>query len=204
MRLIPREGKFFDLFADMAENLKNGARMSRDLFDDYRDVSSVVQKIKAIEHKGDDITHAVFIKLSQSFVTPFDREDIHLLASSMDDVLDLIHAAADRLVLYKITDPPSACTDLATIILRQSEELAEAIQLLEKSPAKLLEHCVEVNRLENEADSISRHAIAHLFESEQNPIRLIKIKEVLEVLESATDKAEDVANVLETVVLKSA
>ena len=118
-------------------------------------------------------------------------------------MLDYINAAADRLVTYKITKPPAAAVELAAIILRQSEELAKAVALIENGDA-LIEHCVEVNRLENEADGISRAAIGHLFETETDPIRLIKHKELLEVLEMATDKAEDVANVLETVVLKSA
>ncbi|PSH05481.1 MAG: DUF47 domain-containing protein [Acidobacteria bacterium] len=203
MRLIPRETKFYDLFADMANNLTNGARQLRDLLQNYQDVSAGVQKIKGIEHKGDDIAHAVFVKLNSSFITPFDREDIHTLASSLDDVLDYINAAADRLKTYKITKPPAAAVELATIILRQAEELSKAVALLEKGDA-LIEYCVEVNRLENEADAISRGAIGHLFETETDPIQLIKHKELLEVLEMATDKAEDVANVLETVVLKSA
>jgi predicted phosphate transport protein (TIGR00153 family) len=203
VRFLPRETKFFDLFADMARNLTTGARQLRDLLQDYTDVAAGVQKIKGTEHKGDDLTHAVFIKLNSSFITPFDREDIHSLASSLDDVLDFINAAADRLTTYKITKPPADAALLATIILRQAEELAKAVALLEKGDA-LLEHCVEVNRLENEADGISRAAIGRLFETETDPIQLIKHKELLEVLERATDKAEDVANVLETVVLKSA
>jgi hypothetical protein len=203
VRFVPRETKFFDLFADMAKNLTTGARQLHDLFQDYKDVSASVQKIKGTEHKGDDIAHAVFIKLNSSFITPFDREDIHTLASSLDDVLDYINAAADRLVTYKITKPPAAAVDLAAIILRQAEELSKAVALIEKGDA-LIEYCVEVNRLENEADGVSRAAIGHLFETETDPIRLIKHKELLEVLEMATDKAEDAANVLETVVLKSA
>lgn len=203
VRFVPRETKFFDLFADMAKNLTTGARQLHDLFQDYKDVSAGVQKIKGTEHKGDDIAHAVFIKLNSSFITPFDREDIHTLASSLDDVLDYINAAADRLITYKITKPPAAAVDLAAIILRQAEELSKAVALIEKGDA-LIEYCVEVNRLENEADGISRAAIGHLFETETDPIRLIKHKELLEVLEMATDKAEDAANVLETVVLKSA
>lgn len=203
VRFIPRETKFFDLFADMANNLTNGARLLRDLLQDYRDVSATVQKIKGIEHKGDDMAHAVFVKLNSSFITPFDREDIHTLASSLDDVLDYINAAADRLVTFKIKEPPAAAVELATIILRQAEELAKAVALIEKGDV-LIEYCVEVNRLENAADAISRAAIGLLFETETDPIQLIKHKELLEVLEMATDKAKDVANVLETVVLKSA
>jgi len=203
VRFIPRETKFFDLFADMATNLTNGARLLRDLLQDYKDVLSTVQKIKGIEHKGDDMAHAVFVKLNSSFITPFDREDIHTLASSLDDVLDYINAAADRLITYKIKEPPAAAVELATIILRQAEELSKAVALIEKGDA-LIEYCVEVNRLENAADGISRAAIGRLFETETDPIQLIKHKELLEVLEMATDKAEDAANVLETVVLKSA
>ena len=204
MRIIPQDGEFFALFSQMTDNLTHGAQVARELFADYRDVAATVHKIKGIEHKGDDLTHKVFVKLNQSFITPFDREDIHLLASSLDDVLDFINSAADRLVLYKVSQPPAACEELATVIFRQAEELAAAVRLLQKNQTRLLEHCVEVNRLENEADSISRRAIADLFENEKDPIHLIKIKEVLEVLEAATDKAEDAANVLETVVLKNA
>jgi predicted phosphate transport protein (TIGR00153 family) len=203
VRFIPRETKFLELFIDMANNLTNGARQLRDLLQDYTDVASSVQKIKGTEHKGDDIAHTVFVKLNSSFITPFDREDIHTLASSLDDVLDYINAAADRLTTYKITKPPAAAVELATIILRQAEELTRAVGLLENGDA-LIEHCVEVKRLENDADGVSRAAIGHLFETETDPIQLIKHKELLEVLEMATDKAEDAANVLETVVLKSA
>jgi uncharacterized protein len=202
-RFLPRQSRFFELFAEMAENLKVGARQLCDLLQDYSDVSSRVQKIKATEHKGDEITHALFIKLNSSFITPFDREDIHLLASSLDDVLDYINAAASRMITYKVTHPPAEAAQLAAIVLRQSEELANALTHLEKGDG-VLEYCVEINRLENEADMIARTAIGRLFETEMNPIQLIKHKELLEVLEIATDKAEDAADVLETVVLKSA
>lgn len=203
VRLIPHEEKFFDLFRELSGNIVEGGKLLRELLEHYDDVPATVQKIKAVEHKGDDLTHRIFIKLNSSFITPFDREDIHMLASSLDDVLDYINSAADRLATYKITNPPAAAADLAVVILRQAEELAKAVNLLEEG-SKLLEHCVEVNRLENEADGITRAAIASLFENEKDPIQLIKHKELLEVLEAATDKAEDAANVLETVVLKSA
>jgi hypothetical protein len=203
VRLVPREAKFFELFAEMAQTLTVGARQMRDLLQNFNDVPASVQKIKGTEHKGDDIAHKIFIKLNSTFITPFDREDIHTLASSLDDVLDCINAAADRLTTYKITQPPAAAVELATIILRQAEELSKAVSLLERGDG-LLEYCVEVNRLENEADGIARAAIGRLFETESDPIQLIKHKELLEVLELATDKAEDVANVLETVILKSA
>ena len=204
VRLVPRETKFFDMFAEMATNLTEGATTLRTLFQDYKNVPEAVQRIKDIEHKGDDMTHAVVIKLNQTFITPFDREDIHELASAIDDVLDYVNSAADRLLMYKVTSAPQAATKLADVIVRQSQELSKAVLLLEKNHQKVLDHCVEVNRLENEADAIARDAIGKLFQEERDPIQLIKIKELIEVLETATDKAEDAANVLETVILKSA
>ena len=149
------------------------------------------------------MTHDIIRMLNQTFITPFDREDIHRLSSSLDDVLDFVNGAAVRMTLYRVTVPPPAAIDLAALIVKQSEELSLAVSLLE-SNQKVLDHCVEVNRLENEADRVSRRAIAELFEHEKDPIQLIKIKELYEVLETATDKAEDAANVLEAVVLKSA
>jgi predicted phosphate transport protein (TIGR00153 family) len=161
-----------------------------------------VEQVQAVEHKGDRATHAIMTKLNQSFITPFDREDIHKLASSLDDVLDFTNAAAIRLEMYKINEPPPAAAELAGLIVLQTEELARGVSLLEENGA-VLAHCDEVNRLEDEADDVSRRAIALLFEKEKDPIRLIKLKELYEVLEVATDKAEDAANVLEAIVLKS-
>jgi predicted phosphate transport protein (TIGR00153 family) len=203
VRIIPRETKFFDLFEDMACNVTDGARVLRGILQTFDNVEAQVQKIKEIEHRGDDMTHAVITKLNQTFITPFDREDIHRLASSLDDVLDFVNAAGQRLVLYKIRSAPAAAAELAGLIVRQSEELTKAVSLLEKNK-HVLEHCVEINRLEDEADRVCREAIAYLFEHEKDPIALIKMKELYEVLEMATDKAEDAANVLEAVVLKSA
>jgi len=204
-RLIPRETKFFDMFADIASNVVEGAQVLSDLLHnyDYEQLPAALQKIKQIEHRGDDMTHRVLIKLNQTFITPFDREDIHLLASSLDDVLDFIYGASDRLLTYKITQPSASAKILAGIILKQTEELKKAVVLLNKDH-HLLEHCVEVNRLENEADQVSREAIGRLFDGDYDPITLIKLKELLEILEEASDKAEDVANVLEAVVLKNA
>ena len=204
-RFIPRETKFFDMFAEIAGNVVEGAQVLSDLLHnyDYEQVPAAVQKIKEIEHRGDDMTHRVLIKLNQTFITPFDREDIHLLASSLDDVLDFVFSASDRLLNYKITQPSPSAKILAGIILKQAEELKKAVVLLNKNH-HLLEHCVEVNRLENEADQVSREAIGRLFDGGYDPITLIKLKELLEILEEASDKAEDVANVLEGVVLKNA
>lgn len=203
-RLIPRETKFFAMFTEIAGNVVEGAQVLSDLLHnyDYQQLPAAVQKIKDIEHRGDDMTHRVLIKLNQTFITPFDREDIHLLASSLDDVLDFVFSASDRLLTYKITQPSPSAKVLAGIILKQAEELKKAVSKLNKNQ-HVLEHCVEVNRLENEADQVSREAIGRLFDGGFDPITLIKLKELLEILEEASDKAEDVANVLETVVLKS-
>jgi uncharacterized protein len=202
-RLIPRETKFFELFAGLSTSLTAGARLLRAILEDPHDLEKRVAEMQAIEHEGDRATHAIIAKLNTSFITPFDREDIHRLASSLDDVLDFINAAAVRLVMYKIAQPPIAAAELAGLIVLQAEELAIGVSLLEKNNG-VLKHCEEVNRLEDEADDVSRKAIAVLFENEKDPIQLIKMKELYEVLEYATDKAEDVANVLEAIVLKSA
>jgi len=203
VRLVPREAKFFEMFAEMSSNLTDGARLLQGLLADYQNVEVRVQQLKDIEHKGDDMTHRILTKLNQTFITPFDREDIHKLASTIDDVLDFIYAAGERLVMYKITHVPSEVSALADVVVKQCEQITLAVSKLEKQD-HVLDYCVEINRLENEADRITRGAIAKLFETEKDPISLIKIKELYEVLETASDKAEDAANVLETIVLKNA
>jgi uncharacterized protein len=205
MRLIPRETKFFDMFEEIAGNMVDGARALTELLQDYdyERMPQAVERIKQIEHRGDEMTHNILVKLNQTFITPFDREDIHRLASSLDDVLDFVYAASNRLLNYKIKQPSPSAKVLAAIVLKQAQELQQAVGLLNKD-GRLLPHCVEVNRLENEADQVSREAIGRLFDNASDPITLIKLKELLEILEEASDRAEDAANVLETVVLKSA
>jgi predicted phosphate transport protein (TIGR00153 family) len=203
LRLIPHDAKFFELFAELSGYLTEGATLLRSILEDPRDLDMRVAQVQAVEHKGDRATHAIMTKLNQSFITPFDREDIHKLASSLDDVLDFTNAAANRLVMYKIKEPPPDAAELAGLIVLQSEELARGVSMLESNGA-VLKHCEEVNRLEDEADHISRRAIARLFDTEKDPIQIIKLKELYEVLEVATDKAEDAANVLEAIYLKSA
>jgi hypothetical protein len=201
-RLIPKDNSFFAMFAAMSDNLIAGATTLVDLFADYREVPQKIDQIARIEREGDELTHSILTKLNQTFITPFDREDIHELASKLDDVLDFINAAGARIVMYRIATPPPAAGELAAIILKQCQQLQKAVPLMQKN-GDILSHCVEINRLENEADQVAQQAIAQLFDREKDPINLIKIKELLEFLERATDKAEDVANVLETVVLKS-
>src|SRR5207248_9574563 len=166
IRLIPRETKFFELFAELSGYLTEGAKLLRSTLEDPRDLQLRVQEVQAVEHKGDKATHAIITKLNQSFITPFDREDIHRLASSLDDVLDFVNAAALRLVMYKITTPPPVSAELAGVIVLQCEELAKGVSLLEKN-GDVMEHCEEVNRLEDMADHVSRRAIADLYENEK-------------------------------------
>ena len=203
VRLVPRDTKFFDMFAEMSANLQEGARVMAEVLHTGEAVAVKVQRIKELEHRGDDMTHAVITKLNQTVITPFDRADIHKLASSLDDVLDHINGAADRLVLYKITRIPPASAQLADVLVKQCEQLSEALKKLEKHD-DALECCGEIGRLENEADHVLRTAIAKLFDEEKDPIALIKVKELYEVLEQAIDTAEDAANVIETVAVKSA
>lgn len=202
-RLLPRERSFFDRFTEVAANIEAGAAALVELLEDYRDVERKVAHIKDLEHRGDQLTHELMTRLNQTFITPLDREDIHELASKLDDVLDLIDAVASRLIIYRIGQPRPGLADLARTLLKATGEIRAAVSQLEKQD-RILDHCIEINRLENEGDQKVRAAIAHLFEEEKNPTEIIKWKELFEVLEIATDKCEDVANVLESVVLKSA
>lgn len=202
-RLIPREVSFFDMMAEQARIVHEGAKALVDLLENYTDVSQKAERIKDIEHRGDNQTHAIMTKLNQTFLTPFDREDIHELTSSMDDVLDLVDAAASRLVIYNVTQPKRGIAELAQILFKATDQLVAAVTLLAKQD-KIMDHCVEINRLENESDRLSRELIARLFIEERDPVQIIKWKELFEVIETAADKCEDVANVIEGVVLKNA
>ena len=201
IRLIPRETKFFRMFAEVSQNLTEGTRLLHDILKNPADMEPRLDQLQEIEHRGDDMTHAIITKLNQTFITPFDREDIHRLTSSLDDVLDFVNAAGVRLRLYKIDAPPPVAAELAALIVQQSEELAQGVSLLEKNQL-VLEHCVEVNRLENEADRTHQEAVARLFDDEKDALVVMKWKETLDLLEAATDRCEDVANVLEGVVVK--
>ncbi|MFQ5859494.1 MAG: DUF47 domain-containing protein [Anaerolineae bacterium] len=201
-RLLPRQHSFFTQFTEVTANIEEGARALAAIFHDYRDVHAQARHIKDLEHKGDQLTHEIFTTLNQTFITPFDREDIHALTSKLDDILDLIDAVAARLVIYGVDEPRPGAAELADILVRATAEVHAAVSRLEKQDG-ILDHCIEINSLENEADTAVRAAIARLFREEKDPVELIKWKEILEVLEIASDKCEDVANILESVVLKS-
>lgn len=202
-RFMPHDGDFFVLFQKQAENVVIGAHAFLQMLEHYTGVPEQVQRIKAIEHNGDEITHQIFRKLNQTFITPFDREDIHQLGSTMDDVIDLIDAAASRFVLYRVKEIRHGTLELCKVLAAAAVELKEAIYAME-SPDKALHRVIEINRLENESDRICRTLIAQLFEEEKNPVEIIKWKEIFEVIETAVDKCEDVSNVIESVILKNA
>ena len=202
-RILPRDETFFKMFIDLAENINAGAAAMLELLENYVNVEVQVEIIKSLEHKGDNITHMVMKRLDQSFITPFDREDIHQLCSQIDDVLDLIDAAASRLVTYRVEAIRPGVTDLAKVLLQSTEAVVAAVKGLEKHD-HILDRCIEINRLENEGDRLSRALIAQLFDEEKDPVQIIKWKEIIEVLEAAIDECEDVANVIESVTLKSA
>jgi len=202
-RFMPQDGDFFVLFEKQAENVVLGAQAFVRMLEHFSGVPEQVQSIKAIEHNGDEITHQIFRKLNSTFITPFDREDIHELGSTMDDVIDLIDAAASRFVLYRVTHLRPGTVDLCKVLAAATVELKEAVYAMQ-SPDKALHRVIEINRLENESDRICRTLIAQLFEEEKNPVEIIKWKEIFEVIETAVDKCEDVSNVIESVILKNA
>jgi len=206
-QFLPRATNFYDLFERSASNLVVAAGKLTDLFNDYKDVEVKVGRIKDLEHEGDSITHEIMRNLHRTFVTPIDREDIALLCQRLDDVMDFIDGAAKRTLLYRVTQPTQKARDLAAIILKMTYKLNEVMPLLRHSNQfkQVLEQCVEINRLENEADEILHGALVELFDNNTNNVLdVIKWREIYEHLESATDRGEDVANVLEAVVLKNA
>jgi len=202
-RILPREEGFLTLFVRQAENVAAGATALVELLTNYTDPAAGARRVKDLEHIGDTITHDLNTRLNQTFITPFDREDIHELASKVDDVLDLADAAAGRLVLYGVKTIRPGVVELAQILETATREILAAVRLLDKQD-HILEHCIEINRLENEGDRICRALIATLFTEEKNPVEIIKWKEIIEAIETSIDKCEDVANVIETVVLKEA
>lgn len=202
-RFMPREEDFFVLFGKQADNIQLGAKGLLQMLEHYTGVPEQVQSIKAVEHTGDELTHGIFTKLNQTFITPFDREDIHELTSQLDDVIDLIDAAASRFVLYRVHEVRAGTTDLVKVLVSATAEVSAAVHAL-ATPENALKHCIEINRYENESDRICRTLIAQLFDEEKDPVQIIKWKEIFEVIETAVDKCEDVANVIEGVILKNA
>ena len=203
---VPQEKKFFDLFESDTANALKAAHVLKEMVDNWSDVEAKVNQIDELEHVGDTITHGIIEQLHRTFVTPFDREDIASLAHSLDDVTDFIHAAAMAMFIYKVDRPQARAKELADVIVRATAEVEKAFYLLRHHGKlrQVIDHCVEINRLENIADTIYRAAMTELFDDSPDVVSLIKWREVYEHMESATDRCEDVANVLEGIALKHA
>jgi predicted phosphate transport protein (TIGR00153 family) len=205
-KLMPRSDEFFDDFDRQAAATVEGVKLLKALLDDYSDVPNKVKAIKDAEHRCDEITHHAYERLHRQFITPFDRAAIHRLLSRTDDVLDLADAAAERMQLYEVGQSTRDARALADILVLSTQKMQEAIRALRtiKKPSQILEACKEINRLENEADNTLRSALAKLFKSGSDPLTVMKWKEIYDLIETATDRVEDVANVIEGVVLEHA
>ena len=202
LRLTPRKDSFYPMFAASGQNLVTGAGLLKELLGAAPgDRKEIAEKMRAAEHAGDEVTHAIMRELNESFVTPFDREDIYRLASSLDDVMDAMEAAVDLVVLYKIGVLPPEVADQIDVIERAAELTAEA-KLNQRSMKDLSEFWIELNRLENQADQVYRRLLARLFDGEFDALTVMKIKEVVDELEAAADAFEHVANTVETIAVK--
>jgi len=203
-QLFSKDEKFFKIFNQMVVHILAAAEILREMVENPGgDLQALAARIKDLEHIGDELTHRVIRELNKTFITPIDREDIHDLSTALDDVLDLIDTTAARIVLFKITDPIPEAPELATVLLSQVKEISAAVSKLQDND-HVVERCIEINRLENDGDRLFQTAIGRLFDEVKDPIDVIKRKEIIETMEHATDKAEDVANVLETITVKNA
>ncbi len=204
--ILPKEDRFFVLFRQQAAKAVEGCKAFQTMVGDLEHAVEHQKRIKDLEHEGDVITHKTIELLHKTFITPFDREDMHRLMSRLDDILDFVEASAQRVYLYGISRPTAPCRELAATVVSSAELVEKAVRELEhiKNPQAILETCIEVNRVENEADTILRTAVAALFRDEQDIKMLIKWKEIYDFLETATDRCEDVANIIEGIVLEHA
>ncbi|MEA2499066.1 MAG: uncharacterized protein QOH26_1471 [Actinomycetota bacterium] len=201
LRIVSGETSFFDLFEQLAEKVKEGAISLLDLLENYNDLDRKIGKVLDIEHQGDELTHQIMRRLNTTFVTPFDREDIHHLATSLDDVLDYVEAGAEYLQLTKIEKPLPQMVSLAQTLAEAATKTADAMPRLRKMK-NLDEYWVEINRLENEGDRFFRRTVAELFSGDYKAMDVLKFKEIIEQIEQAIDRLEDVANTVESIYLK--
>jgi predicted phosphate transport protein (TIGR00153 family) len=201
--LIPREERFYDMFIEDASNMLEAARTLSTLMTDYEAVIEHGLHIRSLEHRGDELSREIGNKLATTFVTPFDREDIHGLINALDDVVDIIEKTSDTFVLYHIGAPSAPAVQLASIILQECESILEALTKL-RGFKDLKDHWVEIHRLESEGDRVSREAIAGLFAGSMDAVEIIKWKDVYELLEDCCDRCEDVADIIEKIVVKHA
>ncbi len=202
-RLIPRNEDFYDQFVTLAEQLRVGSGLLEEMLARDPAIWDKAEEIKEVEHKCDHLTHQIISRLNTTFVTPIDREDIHALAKSLDDVMDAVDACAKVIRLYKIGTVRYGARELAHVVSLSIDQVRHALEALEKKTG-VAQRAVEINRLENEADRIHEESLRRLFDEERDPVMIIKWKEILDFLEEATDRCEDVANLLEGVVVKNA
>jgi Phosphate transport regulator (distant homolog of PhoU) len=204
--LFPQKSVIFELFEKSVRNVHEGAKALKDLFENYTDVPSKVQKIKDLEHAGDDFTHHILDHLAKTFITPLDRDDIHHIAQRLDDVLDRMDVAANRMLLFNIPQPTEEAKKLSRILVKSTALLIEAISNLRnlKNSHTILECCLEIHTQENEGDRLMQQAIGKLFVEAGDAKEIIKWKDIYQILESATDRCEDVADVLHTIIVKHA
>ncbi|MEW6675420.1 MAG: DUF47 family protein [Nitrospirota bacterium] len=205
MKLFPKEIDFFEIFDKSALNLTKAASLLVSLMENFDNIEARVKEIYELEQDGDILTHDIMKKLNKTFVTPIDREDLYALVSRLDDVLDLIWAAVDRLTVFKLKESTKEAIEMSKDLLMTAEVVHKAIKKLkEKNYSHVQEYCIEINRLENRIDRGFRDALGKLFDDFKDPILIIKWKEIYQHLEDASDRCEDVANVLEAIVLKHA
>ncbi len=203
MRLLPREEKFYALFLQQADYICQAAALLHDaVLQDGPRLQAAAEKIRGLEHAGDRVIHEILRQLNQTFITPLDPEDIHNLSSRLDDILDGIEEAAHRVSAYQVHPIPAPMAELAGIVLTSSKVIKKAFEALQLGKP-MLEDCIEINRLENEGDRIGRAAVTALFLEEKDPITIIKLKEIYDCLEDTVDRCEDVADVLQNVVVKN-
>lgn len=202
MRLIPRDEQFFPMFGELAEKLSQAADLLAQLFADPERLQELVQKIKDVEHQADVLTHDIIVRIDKSFVTPIDREDIHLLASRLDDVIDLVDGVARRAQMFRIRQYRPQAAELADVLRRGAFSLTEAVQNLQK-PKVILQRAGELKKLEEEGDAIYHAAIGALFDDGADALEVIKWKELFDKLEDAVDLCDDVWNVVESIAIKN-
>jgi uncharacterized protein len=200
-RLLPREEKFYTDFQAFGDELMRGGRLLEEMLAPEQPIWAKADEIKQVEHKCDLLTHEIIQRLNRTFVTPLDREDIHALARSLDDVMDAIDASAALVRLYRLGPIRFGARELARIVTASTDQVRLALTALERNKG-LMTHATEINRLENEADKLHQDAVSRLFSDERDPLLVMKWKETLDFLEDATDRCEDVANVLEGVMVK--
>jgi predicted phosphate transport protein (TIGR00153 family) len=203
-RLLPKDEKYFDLFNRVVSHLIKGAEIQKKLFEDFDNRVEYADQIKQIEHICDDLTHDIVKRLNQTFITPIDREDIHALATGLDDIIDAIDYTARRVILYRVPETTEHARKMSDVLVRLAAKLEDAVQSLEHDGQRVLQDCIAIYTLESEGDTYHHEAVDKLFTNEKDPITIIKMKEIYEKMERTIDKCEDVANVLEAIVLKNA